>query len=78
MNIGNPDEFTILELAETVLEVTGPSVELVFESLPVDDPQRRRPDISLAERVLGWKPAVDLREGLNRTAEWYRSVAHLA
>ncbi len=78
MNIGNPDEFTILELAETVLEVTGSSVELVFEPLPVDDPQRRRPDISLAQRVLGWKPAVDLREGLTRTAEWYRSVARLA
>ena len=78
MNIGSPDEFTILELAETVLEVTGSSVKLVFEPLPVDDPQRRRPDISLAQRVLGWKPAVDLREGLTRTAEWYRSVARLA
>jgi dTDP-glucose 4,6-dehydratase len=78
MNIGSPDELTILELAETVLEVTGSSVELVFEPLPGDDPQRRRPDISLAQRVLGWKPTVDLRDGLTRTANWYRSVADLA
>ena len=78
MNIGNPDEFTILELAEAVLEITGSGVELVFEPLPVDDPQRRRPDIALAQRVLGWKPAIDLREGLTRTADWYRSVANLA
>jgi dTDP-glucose 4,6-dehydratase len=76
MNIGNPDEFTILELAEAVLEVTGSSVELVFEPLPVDDPQRRRPDITLAQQVLGWKPAIELREGLARTADWYRSVAN--
>jgi dTDP-glucose 4,6-dehydratase len=78
MNIGNPDEFTILELAEAVLEVTGSSVELVFEPLPVDDPQRRRPDITLAQRVLGWKPAIELRDGLARTADWYRSVANSA
>jgi dTDP-glucose 4,6-dehydratase len=78
MNIGNPDEFTILELAEAVLAVTGSTSELVFEALPVDDPQRRRPDIALAQRVLGWKPAIDLRQGLARTAEWYRSVANLA
>jgi nucleoside-diphosphate-sugar epimerase len=51
-------------------------VELVFEPLPVDDPQRRRPDITLAQRVLGWKPAIELREGLARTADWYRSVAN--
>jgi dTDP-glucose 4,6-dehydratase len=78
MNIGNPDEFTVLELAEAVLAVTGSTSELVFEPLPVDDPQRRRPDIALAHRVLGWKPAIDLRQGLARTAEWYRSVANFA
>jgi dTDP-glucose 4,6-dehydratase len=78
MNIGNPDEFTILELAEVVLGVTGSRSELVFEPLPVDDPQRRRPDIGLALRVLGWKPTVDLRDGLARTADWYRSVASLS
>lgn len=74
MNIGNPDEFTMLELAEFVLEVTGSASDLVFEPMPVDDPRQRRPDISLAERVLGWHPHVDLREGLARTHDWYRRL----
>ncbi len=74
MNIGNPDEFTMLELAELVLEVTGATAELVFEPIPDDDPRQRRPDISLAERVLGWHPRVDLREGLTRTHDWYRRL----
>lgn len=74
MNIGNPDEFTMLELAEIVLDVTGSASELVFEPIPVDDPRQRRPDISLAERVLGWHPHVDLREGLTRTHDWYRRL----
>jgi dTDP-glucose 4,6-dehydratase len=74
MNIGNPDEFTMLELAEVVREVTGSASDVVFEALPVDDPRQRRPDISLAERVLGWHPRVDLREGLARTYDWYRRV----
>jgi dTDP-glucose 4,6-dehydratase len=72
MNIGNPREFTVLELAHTVLEVTGSASEIVFEPLPVDDPVRRRPDITLATEVLGWRPEVDLREGLARTYEWFR------
>jgi dTDP-glucose 4,6-dehydratase len=72
MNIGNPDEFTMLELAELVLEVTRSSSELVFEPLPTDDPKQRRPDITLAESVLGWRPGVGLREGLTRTHDWYR------
>ena len=72
MNIGNPDEFTMLELAEVVLEVTGADVDLVFEALPADDPRQRRPDISLAREVLGWEPAVGLREGLALTHDWYR------
>jgi dTDP-glucose 4,6-dehydratase len=72
MNIGNPDEFTVLELAEMMLEVTGSESEITFEELPVDDPVRRRPDISLAARVLGWRPEIDLREGLARTYDWYR------
>ena len=75
MNIGNPDEFTMLELAELVLEVTGASVDLQFEPLPTDDPTQRRPDISLAEEVLGWQPTVAAREGLARTYEWYRRHA---
>jgi dTDP-glucose 4,6-dehydratase len=72
VNIGNPDEFTVLELAEVVLEVTGSDSEITYEPLPVDDPVRRRPDISLARRLLGWRPEVDLREGLARTYDWYR------
>ncbi|TMM09348.1 MAG: SDR family oxidoreductase [Actinobacteria bacterium] len=69
VNIGNPNEFTLLELAETVVEVTGSSSEIVFEALPTDDPQVRQPDISLARAILGWEPTVDLREGLRRTIE---------
>jgi dTDP-glucose 4,6-dehydratase len=72
VNIGNPDEYTILELAQNVLEVTGSSSELVFEPLPVDDPTQRRPDISLARRVLGWEPEIGLREGLEKTAAYFR------
>jgi dTDP-glucose 4,6-dehydratase len=71
VNIGNPDEFTVLELAELVIELTGSSSEIAFEPLPIDDPRQRRPDISLARRVLGWEPRVTLREGLARTAEWF-------
>ena len=71
VNIGNPDEFTVLELAEIVLEVTGSSSEIVFEPLPVDDPAQRRPDITLAREVLGWEPTVDVRTGVGRTAKWF-------
>src|SRR5580765_2453785 len=69
VNIGNPDEFTLLELAETVKELTGSTAEVVFEALPVDDPKQRRPDITLAREILGWEPEVSLREGLERTIE---------
>ena len=69
VNIGNPDEFTLLELAETVIEVTGSSSEIVYEALPIDDPQVRQPDITLAREILGWEPQVSLRDGLMRTIE---------
>src|SRR5271167_272207 len=69
VNIGNPDEFTLLELAETVRELTGSSSEIVFEALPVDDPKQRKPDITLARELLAWSPEVSLREGLERTIE---------
>jgi len=69
VNIGNPDEFTLLELAQTVIEVTGSKSEIVFEALPTDDPQVRQPDITLAREILGWEPTVSLREGLQRTIE---------
>ena len=69
VNIGNPNEFTLLELAKTVIDVTGSRSEIVFEALPTDDPQVRQPDISLAREKLGWEPTVELREGLARTLE---------
>ena len=72
VNIGNPGEFTVRELAELVLEVTGGRSELVYEPLPVDDPTQRRPDITLAREALGWEPTVELREGLERTAAYFR------
>ncbi len=69
VNIGNPDEFTLLELAKAVIEATGSSSEIVFEALPTDDPQVRQPDISLAREVLSWEPQVKLAEGLRLTLE---------
>jgi dTDP-glucose 4,6-dehydratase len=69
VNIGNPDEYTLLELAEVVIEVTGSSSEIVFEALPTDDPKVRQPDITLAREILGWEPTIDLREGLRRTIQ---------
>lgn len=73
VNIGNPNEFTMLELAEQVVEVTGSSSDIVYEDLPLDDPTQRRPDISLAAERLGWKPTIELREGLERTAAHLRA-----
>lgn len=72
VNIGNPHEFTMLELAEEVLAVTGSASSIAYEPLPVDDPTQRRPDIRLAGERLGWAPTVDLREGLERTAAYLR------
>jgi dTDP-glucose 4,6-dehydratase len=66
VNLGNPEEMTLLELAETVIRVTGSRSEIVFEALPVDDPQVRQPDITRARQVLGWEPEVGLEEGLRR------------
>jgi dTDP-glucose 4,6-dehydratase len=67
VNLGNPDEKSLLELAETVIRVTGSSSEIIFEALPVDDPQVRQPDITRAQQLLGWAPEVELEEGLRRT-----------
>jgi dTDP-glucose 4,6-dehydratase len=69
VNIGNPDEFTLLQLAEEVIAVTGSKSEIVYEALPTDDPQVRRPDITRARELLGWGPEVSLRDGLERTLE---------
>jgi dTDP-glucose 4,6-dehydratase len=69
VNVGNPDEYTLLELAEAVIEVTGSSSKIVYEALPVDDPKVRQPDITRARQLLGWEPAVSLHDGLRRTIE---------
>src|SRR5262249_35571832 len=69
VNLGNPNEFTMNELAETVLRVTGSKSEIVHEALPVDDPQVRQPDITRARQLLGWEPEVQLEEGLRRMLE---------
>jgi dTDP-glucose 4,6-dehydratase len=71
-NIGNPDEFTVRELAELVIEITGSDAEIVHEGLPVDDPAKRRPDITRARTELGWEPKIELREGIERTVEWFK------
>jgi dTDP-glucose 4,6-dehydratase len=73
-NIGNPGEFTIEQLAHLVLEVTNSRSEIVYEDLPVDDPTQRKPDLALARARLGWEPTIQLREGLERTAEYFRSL----
>ena len=74
VNLGNQDEFTIRELAELILQMTGSSSKLVHEPLPADDPTQRRPDIRLAREKLGWEPTVPLREGLAKTIEWFKSI----
>lgn len=74
VNLGNPSEFTVKELAELVIELTGAKSRIVHHPLPADDPTRRRPDISLARAKLGWEPKIALREGLARTIEWFKSI----
>ena len=71
VNIGNPIEYTMLELARLVCEVAGAKPDFVYESLPMGDPTRRKPDITRAQQLLGWEPKVELREGLERTHAWY-------
>jgi len=72
VNIGNPTEMTVLDLAETILKTTGSSSELIHKDLPVDDPKVRQPDIGLAKELLGWEPKVSLADGLARTIEFFR------
>jgi UDP-glucuronate decarboxylase len=74
MNLGNPDEFTIRQLAELVLSLTGSSSQLVLRPLPTDDPKQRQPDITFARKTLDWEPKVKLRDGLVRTIEYFRSL----
>jgi dTDP-glucose 4,6-dehydratase len=77
INVGNSTEYTINRLAELVLEITGSSSQIVGGPLPVDDPVRRMPDLSLAVKLLGWKPEVDISTGIRRTAEWFRALLAL-
>jgi UDP-glucuronate decarboxylase len=74
VNLGNPEEISILELARTIISLTGSSSEIVHRALPADDPQQRRPDVSLAERALGWQPTTSLHEGLSRTIDYFRHL----
>lgn len=74
VNLGNPDEFTILELANLVIELTGNPAKVVHKDLPVDDPTRRQPDIRLAREKLGWQPKTKLREGLEKTIAWFKTL----
>ena len=74
VNIGNPDEFTILELAKLVIELTGSKSQIIYKDLPVDDPTRRKPDIAIAKSKLGWEPTTKLRQGLEKTIAWFRMI----
>lgn len=74
VNIGNPGEFTMLELAHAVLEQTGSKSKIVYQPLPGDDPKMRRPDITLAKKALGWEPKVNLFDGLQKTIEYFKTI----
>ncbi len=74
VNIGNPNEFTIMDLAEKVIRLTGSASKIVHQALPADDPAQRQPDITLARKELGWEPKIMLEEGLGRTIEYFRSI----
>jgi UDP-glucuronate decarboxylase len=74
VNIGNPGEFTILQLAETVIEMTGSKSKIVFKPLPQDDPLQRKPIIDLAKKELDWKPTIPLEEGLKKTIHYFRDM----
>jgi UDP-glucuronate decarboxylase len=74
VNLGNPREFTMKELAELTIQMTGSKSEMIFKPLPADDPTKRQPDISLAKARLGWEPKIELREGLERTIAWFKTI----
>nr|NQU92936.1 GDP-mannose 4,6-dehydratase [Bacteroidota bacterium] len=74
VNIGNPNEFTIKELAELVIELTDSKSKIIFEPLPADDPMQRQPDITLAKKELEWEPKIQLREGLQRTIKYFKTI----
>ena len=74
VNLGNPQEVTVLELAETIIRLAGSKSRIEYRALPVDDPKQRRPDITRARELLGWQPQVGLEDGLNQTLAYFRSV----
>jgi UDP-glucuronate decarboxylase len=74
INLGNPNEFSVLELAKLIIKITGSNSEIIYKSLPQDDPVQRRPDISKAKELLGWEPKIQLKEGIERTANFFKSV----
>jgi UDP-glucuronate decarboxylase len=74
VNMGNPAETTILEFATRIIELTGSSSRIVFRDLPSDDPRQRQPDISLARKMLGWEPKIDVDTGLKKTIEYFERV----
>jgi dTDP-glucose 4,6-dehydratase len=74
VNIGNPNEMSLLEMAKLIIELTESRSEVVFEALPVDDPQVRQPDIARARDLLGWEPEIDVRDGIKRTIEHYTKL----
>jgi UDP-glucuronate decarboxylase len=74
INIGNPGEFSMLELAEKVIQMTGTTSKIVFQELPQDDPKQRKPDISRAKNVLGWEPKIVLNQGLEKTIDYFRNI----
>jgi dTDP-glucose 4,6-dehydratase len=76
VNIGNPEEWTILECAREILALTGAATEIIFKPLPQDDPTRRRPDITRAKELLGWEPKIKLRQGLEKSLEYFKACVH--
>ena len=74
VNTGNPNEFTILELAEKVIEMTGSESKIIFEPMPIDDPMQRKPDNTLAMEKLGWNPRIQLEEGLEKTIAYFKAL----
>ena len=74
VNIGNPGEFTMIELAEKVIQLTNSKSKLVYMPLPTDDPLQRQPDITLAKKELGWEPTIPLEEGLKKTIEYFKTI----
>ena len=76
VNIGNPNEFTILELAQKVIELTKSNSKIIFKLLPQDDPTQRKPNIELAKKIINWEPKIQLNEGLLKTIKYFKSIKY--